>query len=591
MTSLVMGALTGCRQTVEKPPERDSGPTYTGPIYLRGTVGSVARLRGFQPLLVQGYGVVVNLDGTGSSEVPAFIRQQLINDLRIMGVGNVDSLLPGVSPQELLADKNTAVVQVQGFIPPGAVPGDRFDLLLTAADTQTTSLAGGDLWITDLSVTGNNPGVNTQALARGQGPVYIDPILARNSPDPNVDYQREVVVLAGGQTVEPRRLELVLNTPSYRMSRAVSDRINERYGAGVRDRMLTAEAANDLLIRINVPRDWAGRPYELLRLIEHLYLQRQPGFIPFQTRQLADVLAQRPDQLESVAYAWQSLGPNAVPELRNYYAEDRLHLRLAALEAGAKLGDERAGIELGKLATHPDPAIRIEVADALVSLPRSLAAARTLANLLDDEDQAVRTSAYQSLARINDPMVDRIVLLGPMNSIKFLLDLVPAESPFIYVDHKPVPTIALFTQDIPFDKPMLARLWNNRLMLRVSEPGGPLTVFYQPIGESAGETYDLAPTLSTLVFFLAHKPSDQIPEPGLNLSFSQTVDVLTTLSYEGHIDASIRAEISPLAQLISDSKIGAQDARPEITPLTGPNEDLIGPTNPDAQPSEEAPTP
>lgn len=580
----------GCATQEDEPPEQDPGPTYTGPVYLRGTVGSLARVRGFQPLPVAGYGLVVNLRGTGSSEVPAGLRQYMLNHLRRIGVGQSDSPLPNTAPERVLNSENTAVVLVQGLIPPGASRGVSFDLLVTAADTQTTSLVGGSLWPVDLSIGGRNPSIDTRRLAKGEGPIYLNPLADTESTDQregeasntdrgsgptvNEGFARQAVVLAGGRTLENRDLELILNQASYRRSRLIERRINERYPAAPSDKRPTAVAKSDARIQLNIPARWQNKPGELLRLIEHLYLDRSAGFIPYQARTLANVLRERPEEVERVTLAWRSLGPNAVPELRDLYQHEDLTRRLAALRAGAFLEDERAGIVLSEMADHHDPSVRARVARALLHLPRSLRAASTLAELLDDESIDVRLAAYDAMAAINDPLIDRVAVGN--QRLKFVLDRVPSERPLIYVTHERRPRLAVFNRGIVFDKPVLVRLWDNRLMLRVEKPGAPLTVFYQKPGRVEGETHQLRPDLATLIFFLAHEPTDRLPQPGLDLSYSEVVDVVHELSRRGVIDAPFEAEISPLAERVNRARGQYQTGRPEITPLD-PDADLEGP--------------
>lgn len=584
----------GCTSTEDAPPEQDPGPTYTGPVYLRGTVGSLARVRGFQPLPVAGYGLVVNLRGTGSSEVPSGLQEFMLNHLRRIGVGQSDSPLPNTPPEEVLNSSNTAVVLVQGLIPPGASRGGRFDLLVTAADTQTTSLAGGSLWPVDLSIGGRNPGVDTRRLARGEGPIYLDPLGKRSAegggiirgatrdqpdedrggyPETREGFARQAVVLAGGRVVENRNLELILNQASYRRARLIERRINERYPAAPDDKRPTAVAQSDSRIRLHIPQRWQNKPGELLRLIEHLYLDRSSGFVPYQARSLANVLRERPEEVERITLAWRSLGPNAVPDLRDLYREENLSLRLAALRAGAFLNDERAGMVLGEMTNHRDPSVRVRVTQALLHLPRSLRVARTLAELLDDEHTDVRLAAYEAMAAINDPMIDRVPVGN--QQLKFILDRVPSETPLIYVNAERRPRLAVFDPGIVFDQTMLTRLWDNRLMLRVEDPGDPLKVFYQKPGRVEGETYHLRPDLATLIFFLAHEPTDRLPQPGLGMSYSEVVNIVHELCGRGVIDAPFEAQRNALATRVGQASRDYQAGRPEVTPLD-PDPDLEG---------------
>src|ERR1041385_6050258 len=80
--------LSACEEEVKKaeiavPPP----PTYHGPAFLRGSVGSVVELRNNRDVVVSGYGIVVGLDGTGSGDCPAFLRGWVLNEMRKGGFG------------------------------------------------------------------------------------------------------------------------------------------------------------------------------------------------------------------------------------------------------------------------------------------------------------------------------------------------------------------------------------------------------------------------------------------------------------------------------------------------------------------------
>ena len=82
--------LGGCSQpkTVGKPPAVAPPPTFTGPSFLRGTVGSLVRIRGFEPMLVSGWGFVTQLDGTGDTTAPSFIKRWMIQRMSVQGLGS-----------------------------------------------------------------------------------------------------------------------------------------------------------------------------------------------------------------------------------------------------------------------------------------------------------------------------------------------------------------------------------------------------------------------------------------------------------------------------------------------------------------------
>lgn len=552
-------------------------PTYTGPAYLRGTIGSLVRLRSGTelPLLVNGYGIVVNLNGTGSTSAPPALRQAMINQMKKYGLGSANMGTLNMSPERVLADPNTAVVRIDGLIPPGASPGMRFDVIVTAIDSQTTSLEGGTLWTSTLGMWGTEQAfkfVHEQATA--YGPIYDNPYHDRpDSGELNEFGRKQAMVVAGGKVTAPRDLELVLNQSSYSRSRAIADRINERLGRAD-DRSPLANPLTDQLIKITIPPRYQANPGELVDLMMHLYLQTGPGFEQDQARRLADVLRQQPDTAESVGLAWRALGRPIVEILREYYGDPVLALRLTALEAGAWLNDERASQSLSDLAKSDDPAIRARVADALVLLPRSIKGARTLKELLDDEDVAVRIAAYESLSVINDQLIasGRVVVADEAGTgIKYIIDTVPAEKPLVYITQVGVPRIAIFSPNLGFESPLLARMWNNRLMLSLDPGQDHLSIFYQPHRTDSGSPSSIklkaVPDLKTLVYVLGHKPTADQPNEGLGLTYSQAVDVVYQLCRQEHVKAPIEVRVSPLAQQIVDfERANVPVTRPETRP-------------------------
>ena len=115
---LTAGCSSDKPARVNAPPP---GQTFQGEKYLHGTVGSMATLRGDQPTLVAGYGVVGALSNTGSSDVPPQLKQMLLSELKRQGFGSAKLGIAELTPETVLASETTAVVLLQGLIPPGAV--------------------------------------------------------------------------------------------------------------------------------------------------------------------------------------------------------------------------------------------------------------------------------------------------------------------------------------------------------------------------------------------------------------------------------------------------------------------------------------
>ncbi|MBI1337679.1 MAG: hypothetical protein GC164_12045 [Phycisphaera sp.] len=560
----------------ERPGAAPPPPTYTGPAFLHGTVGSLCTVRGADPLLVGGFGVVANLPGSGSSEVPSFLRQRLLNEARLKGWGNVTLGTQNTSPAAFLSSPNTAVVAVEGLIPPGATRGTPFDVLVTAVDTQTTSLEGGDLYTVELGVGGTLPSVRfvrQQAVARGQ--TYLSPFNDQGNPTDEArhEYARTVVVLSGGTVTNDRHLELILNQPSWRMSATIANRINERFPRAPSDRDDTAVAKTDLVIDLNIPSRYRANPGLLVDLITHLYLQREGDFVPDQALRLGELLESEPTYAPRVVMAWRALGKNATPVVAKYYKNENMTVRLAALEAGAGLGDEAATIDLAQLATNNDTEIRQRVATILAMLPSSIRGSTTLVSLLDDPERSVRIAAYESLTAIGDPAVQHTPILAD-GQLKFNLDLVPSRWPMVYISQTHRPRIVIFSKDVGFQQPLLASVWDGRLRLRSDSDKTPVQVFYQPHTGAEPRVLNMAPTIGNLVFLLAHKPSVDNPTDGFDLSYSQVVSALFALSSDKQLLAPIHFEPNPLASVVVQMReeptlqIRPESEQDQPTPVT-----------------------
>ncbi len=549
----------------------------TGPPVFQGTIGSLSRVQGTEPQLVSGFGFVVGLNGTGSSEVPAYLRSWLSNTLRRQGVGDPQRGLQGVSADGLLRDPNTTAVRMQGLIPPGAVKGSRFDLLVTAVDTQTTSLEGGKLLIPfDLAIDGANPSMRfSRPLARGDGHLYLDPLDESASQGDRFVFARQAVILGGGLVLQDRELFLVLNQPSAARARIISDRINERFRHERATELFnTARPLSESLIQINVPARFANQPLQLLDLINKLYVQRAEGFETAQAQQVLQWLVAETTtpNARDAAIAWFGLGAPIIPMLRaELYQHETPVIRLAGLEAGARIGDELVTDHLVPMTRSTDPAVRMQCAQILVYLPRSLRGINALKTLLDDDDVTVRTSAYESLAAMNDPMIQRR-LIGSQQDVKFILDLVPASKPLIYIAQEPYPTIALFDPNLGFTEPTLGRVWDNRLMVRSNADAPRLTVYFQSRSSAQGQTFEIAPMVANLLFLLGHQPTEDNRTSGLDLTYSQVITVLHTLAKQNQLAAPLHLRTSRLVQALEQSQLqsAGSAARPEVSPEVSP---------------------
>lgn len=545
----------GCSTQQKRRGVRQSLPPYSGPAFMAGSVMSMARLRNPDDyLLVSGYGVVANLHGTGSAIVPGPLRQKMYSLARKMGAK---------SPRSLFGNRETAIVVVEGLIPPGAVAGSRFDLLVSAVpQTDTTSLFGGMLWSTQLSVLGTADSLDMTPVATGRGPIYVNPFEDETT---QLKGAPQAVIIGGGLVKKNREIELLMIQPNWQRVSAIADRINERFEHENSSYVFnTAIAVSDTTIKINTPKRYRASPRYLLALIRHLFIGRGAGYEYGKARQLGESLAEQPQHAASVMLAWEALGRNALPAIRDYYTHADPVVRMAALQAGAKLADERTTSVAAQLVEDKDAKVRQTVATLLGYLPRSLLGPKVLNAMLNDDDRQVRLVAYESLARIDDPTIHRTVFRDELGNDKFLLDLVPSDKPLIYIGHSPIPKVVIFDMMLGFEGEGVISMWDNRLMLR-HQGSDPMKVFYQRSHEFKSQQATIAPALANLVLLMGHRPTPEHEMAGFDLQFSHVANVLHMLVKRRRVAAQIEIQVNRSAATIARYRqLGPGQRRPDI---------------------------
>ncbi len=573
-------SLPGCgpgKEVRQAPPA--PGPAFTGPDYLRSSIGSMSKINGYRPRFVSGYGLVVGLDGTGSPEVPPALRAWLMNEMASRGVGreSTGGELGQISPAQLLASRGTAVVLVEGVIPPGAVKGSTFDITIAALpQTQTTSLEGGRLYTTDLRRGGAIVGRPASApMAVGRGDVFINPFVDTPGDDPTArpDDPRVGRILGGGAVTVNPKLGIVLNQPSYQRSRLIADRINGRFPQAPIDREPMAVAKSDQFIALNVLTRFRDNPKRMLELIGALFINPTERFTRDKARELLTVVEQDPAQAQRVAVAWEAMGALVLPILREQYDHSNPTVAITALEAGARLGDLRAVEPLDAIASG-DTA-RADTAAYLLGIlamqhPEHFQLGLTLRNLIDHDDALVRFAAFDALAKIEDPAVKRRRFDDRLE-----LALVRSSKPMIYVTQEGGPRIVIFDQMLGFNRPMLFSHNDSQLMLRLNEDDPLLAVYYKKNGQARGHQTTIAPAAGNLVYLLARRPTQADPSLGFEMGYSEIVRVLYELTEQGHVDAPLVLQPTDLARRIAQQRTGEPgpgDTGTEQRPETGPEE-------------------
>ena len=245
----------GCTPPPQRTPEVTINP--------KDTIGSVTRYFVVEKTPVSGIGIVAGLAGTGSSECPPNIRQQLEKYIKQQVAGTVNA-------RSVIDSSDTAVVEISGIIPPLSIAADTFDITLKPlSSTQTTSLDGGYLYTAELKEQSRLSNIEqftqfSRTLATADGPVYTQP--------PSDSSQNQWYVLGGGKAKQNSFVKLILNQPDFITANAIRNRINERFGPKTAVAISTAE------ISLTFPVRYIDEKQTFLRIVKTpKYRMNTPG--------------------------------------------------------------------------------------------------------------------------------------------------------------------------------------------------------------------------------------------------------------------------------------------------------------------------
>src|SRR5665213_921254 len=398
--------LAGCAEEEKKPvtltKQYDVIAPKTGlPNFMRRTVFEKVDLGNAEAFQVSGYGLVVNLDNAGDSAAPLPVTQYMIKEMVKHGYGS--KLNPGwenQSPERVLHDKRVAIVQVIGMLPPGIRKGQSFDVIVQALPkNSTSSLAGGELYLTDLKINGADPQdpfgkVNDYAQCKGF--IFVNPAYALNKDIKKSTQIRQSlrngVIMDGGVVKFDRPLFLRLRSPENRMSRFIEQRIMDRFSD------ISVAAAHDAgVIQLYVPYSFRGDWRHFSKLVMHIYLDNSPEHLAKQARLLA-IEAQKPDALlDDISYCFEGIGPIALPALAPLVTDRRPEVAFAAARAAVCIGDPSGASAMALIAMARDPQnpFQLNAVETLGGLPPAASINHMLRELLDNDKALVRIAAYK----------------------------------------------------------------------------------------------------------------------------------------------------------------------------------------------------
>ena len=338
---------------------------------------------------VEGVGLVVGLNGTGSDPETGPFRENLLDQMRKAGVD---------TPSKILASPNTSLVIVRATIPAGIAPSDPLDVVIELTpNSGTTSLQGGYLMRTTL----REVLITDKDIKEGSPLAYaFGPIMTGNEKNP--DNVRTGRVLGGAKVKKevPYRLALMEKHRSIRSSAMIQEVINRRFAVKIGPESRgVATAKTDEYLDLKVP---------------HVYHQNQTRFfqvvklLPIIDREdlRAERIAQWANELKDpktagvAALRLEGMGPAGVLALESGLTSKDIQSRFFAAEALAYLQKE-SGIEVLKQVALKTPEFRAFAFAALAAADQP-AAMVALRSLMGSDDSVIRYGSFAAL-RTADP--------------------------------------------------------------------------------------------------------------------------------------------------------------------------------------------
>jgi hypothetical protein len=631
----VLALLPGCGGEKRKPIDVKPSIVRDVPPPLRGTVGSEVTFAGIEPVLVSGIGLVVGLNGTGGKPLPDQIQATMEREMGLRGIGKANSgtgtAIDLRSPRELLRDPNTAVVIVQAAVPPGLPQGAEFDVFIEAVNAD--SLEGGLLWTTDLQVGPPSTfgAVKTRIVARARGPIFINPF-AEPGKEGEGPLQTRGRVLNGGEMTNPFQIQLTLDNDSHQRARDIVSAINSRIPPGRGDLGQTAQGRlggkeSGPSIVLSVPQRYRRSAADFLSLVRYLPIDQV--FLEERAKRTVEVMKAEPTMADDLSYVLEGIGEKSLPFVRSLYDYAEPVPRMAALRAGARLGDARAASALRELAETGLSTQRLEAIALLAKIEGGPSVDKTLQGLLLHDELLVRVAAYEALVRraekVQIKRLDQYTRANPDSDLsraspshlealatyrlppgtlqgverdmvagKFFLDVVPIGEPMIYVTQQGQPRIVLFGDDPKMIKPTIVSAWNDRLLIVADTSSAPLRVLYKGPKDDRPVTRTAPDNLRDLILFFARSAAPSDPTPGLGMTYSEVVGALYAIQKAGGTNAAFATERDRLQALLLETASGRQTKdRPEtpnepddlvILKPASPAEQLIPKPDPDDKP-------
>ena len=240
------------------------------------TIGDVARVLDLHSVKVEGIGLVMHLDNTGSDPALSSWRHMLMEEMKKREVEDTNAVL---------ASPDTSLVLIRGYLRPGISNRDRFDVEVFLPDgSATTSLKGGWLMEARLSEGATVAGrsYTGRTYAKASGPVMVAPANESDEDKNHNALLRRGRVLGGGVSLTDRTLSMIMLKKHQTGPEVIriGERINRRfsaYGRGAKQKEGLATPKTNKYIDLQVSPRYKHNLPRYLEVIQNLALEERPS--------------------------------------------------------------------------------------------------------------------------------------------------------------------------------------------------------------------------------------------------------------------------------------------------------------------------
>jgi flagellar basal body P-ring protein FlgI len=435
-------------------------------------ISDYAIVSGLNDIEVRGVGLVQNLVGTGFDDVNSIERAMLYEEMKKMGINDINGLL---------ADKSSAVVNIKGRMRAGIRENELFDVQVSVpAESGVRSLRNGYLIAATLQDMRAIEGsvVKGETLAVAEGSIMVSDPLATESNNPSG--LKQGIILSGARSKKTRYLFISMKSEyeSAAMTKRIAEVINNRFYVSSGQKKGMAKAKDNVLIVLDVPPTYRNDVHRYVRVVEslayHETLSQQQRRIE---RLKSELLV--PSKSQNAAFQLEAIGGKvAIDALWSAMSTGDEEVLFHTATSLAYLGDGSASKVLARIVQN-NPVFRIYALNALSLLRNDIDAELALHELLQMPSAETRYGAFRALWQRNP--ADRAIrgesLGGQFSYHGIAVPVVPVRTnrsistvgwsneldkepkptspPMVHLTRTKRPEIVLFGNDIRLNRPFV----------------------------------------------------------------------------------------------------------------------------------------